>query len=326
MSNYPEIKDTEIRIIGDSAPYNAAPNATQAQPDKPGKPRRKGCLWAVAAISIGLLAMAGVGYFVAKPSSSQEIKPQEDYFEMPTVEFDTIEIESQFETQAPKQNRTFIDDLLLADTLHNGQSYCRIRESEINDIPIRILIAENATPEFHVGRIDKNNKDIVLALQAADIRKDNGKIVGACVHRGEVISKGLAKKGYVAIINGEIHVGVIEKSPLFEEAIEQNGDFFRQYPLVDNGRIVENNPKNLSIRRAICQREDATFVVETKIAVSFHDFSQLLVDMQVQNAVYLVGSQYACGLLRDEDSQLHTWGEERYSRKKNISYLVWKKR
>ena len=43
----------------------------------------------------------------------------------------------------------------------------------------------NAVPDFHVGKLDQNDKSIILAMQAADIRKDNGKIVGACVYNGD---------------------------------------------------------------------------------------------------------------------------------------------
>ena len=46
---------------------------------------------------------------------------------------------------------------------------------------------------------------------------------------------GLSKKGYVSIIEDKITVGVADNSPLFEEATEKGGYFFRQYPLVNNG-------------------------------------------------------------------------------------------
>lgn len=65
---------------------------------------------------------------------------------------------------------------------------------------------------------------------------------------------GLSKKGYVGIIRDTVHLGVADNSPLFEEATETEGYFFRQYALVDNGVLVENEPKNKAIRKAICDR------------------------------------------------------------------------
>lgn len=44
---------------------------------------------------------------------------------------------------------------------------------------------------------------------------------------------------YCGVIDGKLTVGVADNSPLFEEATEKGGYFFRQYPLVDNGVLVE---------------------------------------------------------------------------------------
>ena len=146
-----------------------------------------------------------------------------------------------------------------------------------------------------------------------------------CVYNGEVVGKGLAKKGYVSIIQGKMRIGVTDHSPLFEAAIQEGGDFFRQYPLVADGVMIENQPKGKAVRRAICQRGSSFFVAESLTPESFHDFAQALQDLNIDNAVYLVGSQYALGFLRDINSKLHEWGESKFAKAKNISYLVWKK-
>lgn len=79
-----------------------------------------------------------------------------------------------------------------------------------------------------IGVPDIFDKSIILATQAADVRADNGKIVGAFVVKGKPYSWGLSN------------------SPLFEEATEKGGYFFRQYPLVDKGVLVGNEPKGNS--------------------------------------------------------------------------------
>ena len=98
-------------------------------------------------------------------------------------------------------------------------------------------------------------------------------------------------------------VGVADNSPLFEEATEKGGYFFRQYPLVDNGVLVENAPKGKSIRKALCDRDGEIMVVMSQTPESFHDFAQALVDLQVDNAIYLVGST-SFGYFRDYYDQL----------------------
>ena len=94
---------------------------------------------------------------------------------------------------------------------------------------------------------------------ASGIRADNDKIVGAFVVKGKPYSWGLSKEGYCGIIDGRLTVGVADNSPLFEEATEKEGYFFRQYPLVDNGVLVENEPKGKSIRKALCDRSNKWF-------------------------------------------------------------------
>lgn len=178
------------------------------------------------------------------------------------------------------------------------KSYTEHLKDTINDIPLDIYIPHNAVPELVLGVPSIHDKSIVLTTQAADIRADNGKIVGAFVLNGKPLSWGLSKKGYCGIIDGKVTVGVADNSPIFEEATEKGGFFFRQYPLVDNGVMVENTPKGKSIRKALCDRNGEIMVVMSQTPESFHDFSQALVDLKVDNAIYLVGSS-SFGYFRD---------------------------
>ena len=214
------------------------------------------------------------------------------------------------------------------DSLQVG--FTEIRDTLINDIPIQIFIPHNAEMTLHIGRMDKEDKSVIYVAQAADVRADNGGIVGAFVLKGEPKAWGLSKKGFCASINGQITIGVAENSPLFEKATEEGGYFFRQYPLVSNGKLVENEPKGKSIRRAICDRQGEIFMVETGTTESFHDFAQALVDLGVDQAIYLVGST-AYGWAVDENGKTHEFGEDNYytgRRKmpKNTSYIVWKRK
>lgn len=208
--------------------------------------------------------------------------------------------------------------------------YTEIKDTLINDIPIKIYIPHNAEMSLHIGKINKEDTSIIYTAQAADVRSDNGGIVGAFVLKGEPKAWGLSKKGYCASINGKVTIGVAENSPLFEKATEEGGYFFRQYPLVSNGKLVENEPKGKSIRRAICDRQGEIFMVETRSIESFHDFAQALVDLGVDQAIYLVGST-AYGWAVDENGKIHEFGEENYytgyrNMPQNTSYIVWKRK
>lgn len=203
------------------------------------------------------------------------------------------------------------------------KAYTEHLRDTINDIPLDIYIPHNAVPELVLGVPDIHDKSIVLTTQAADIRADNGKIVGAFVLKGRPLSWGLSKKGYCGIIDGKLTVGVADNSPIFEEATEKGGYFFRQYPLVDNGVIVENEPKGKSIRKALCDRNGEIMVVMSQTPESFHDFAQALVDLKVDNAIYLVGSS-SFGYFRDRYDHLAIiYNKFRYGYQYE-NFIVWK--
>ena len=198
-------------------------------------------------------------------------------------------------------------------------------DTVINDVRLSVYIPHNATPILYVGNPDAEARKGILAFQAADIRRDNREILGAFVLKGKPLAWGLSKKGYCAIIDGEMTVGVSENSPLFEEATEKEGYFFRQYPLVDNGILVENEPKNKTMRKALCSRAGQIIVVVSETDESFHDFSQALVDFGVDNAIYLVGGHSTFGWSRDENDNVEQFGEDVHrSSFKNESYIIWR--
>ena len=203
------------------------------------------------------------------------------------------------------------------------KTYTEHLRDTINDIPLDIYIPHNAVPELVLGVPDLHDKSIVFTTQAADIRADNGKIVGAFVLKGKPLSWGLSKKGYCGIIDDKITVGVADNSPLFEEATEKGGFFFRQYPLVDKGVLVENEPKGKSIRKALCDRNGEIMVIMSTTPESFHDFAQALIDMKVDNAIYLVGG-ISFGYFRDFYDQLSIiYNKHRYGYKYE-NFIVWR--
>ncbi len=298
MKELKDIRDDQIRIIG---------------VDGERKPLRRN-VWIIV---IPILCVAAVVALVMSNSADESLEelsaPEPALFE-PVVE-----------PEPEPVSREWIGRDV--DSLQTG--FTEIRDTLINDIPIRIFIPHNAEMSLHIGRMDKEDKSVIYAAQAADVRADNGGIVGAFVLKGEPRAWGLSKKGFCASINGVVTVGVAENSHLFEQATEEGGYFFRQYPLVGDGQLIENEPKGKSIRRAICDRQGEIFMVETGTIESFHDFAQALVDLGVDQAVYLVGSS-AYGWAVDESGTVHEFGEDNYytgrrRMPKNTSYIVWRR-
>ena len=296
MKELKDIRDDEIRILGNDADNN-------------GK-NRKILYWIIFVVVAAVFGC--LTWLIIYPHFDRR-EPVEDpsYFE-PVTEI------------APTRSQK------IGSEVHpNVRGFCEIRDTTINDIPLLIYIPHNAQMTLHVGRMSQQDTTVIYAAQAADVRRDNGKILGAFVLKGEPLAWGLSKKGFCAAIDGIVTVGVADNSPLFEEATERGGYFFRQYPLVKDGVLIENEPKNKSERRAICDRQGEIFMVECLTKESFHDFAQALVDLGVDQAVYLVGST-AYGWAVDENGDRHEFGDENLytGRRKlpnNTSYVVWRR-
>ena len=288
-----DIRDDEFRVIGQSKPGGS---------EYPGK--RSMFRGTIIAIMIVLAAVAVALLLLNKRGARNE--PDE------VGVFDSVAEEPVL--------------AVLVDILgHQTDIACTERlDTVINDVKLSIYIPHNATPLLTVGSPDTDTRKAVLAFQAADIRRDNWKILGAFVLKGEPIAWGLSKKGFCAIIDSVITVGVSEDSPLFEKATEKGGYFFRQYPLVDKGTLVENEPKNKTMRKALCDRNGQFFVAVSETDESFHDFSQALVDLGVNNAINLVGSHSSFGWWKDASgiTSFFTEDNDRQSFK-NESYIVW---
>lgn len=209
--------------------------------------------------------------------------------------------------------------------LETDLSFSEKIDTIINDVNLAVYIPYNSTAELVIGVPDINDNEIIFAAQAADIRADNGKILGAFVLKGEPIAWGLSKKGYCAIINNSVTIGVSDNTPLFEEATECNGYFFRQYPLVDNEKIVENEPKNKTTRKALCQRGNQILIVVSESDESFHDFTQSLVDLGVENAIYIVGGHSSYGWYKDATGITTEFSDvDKHLNMKNESYIIWR--
>lgn len=300
-----DIQDDEIRILG---------GAERKPQPKPSDGKRKVPWWA-AALLLTVLAGGLAGLCVAL-CMSDTAEEEVGVFEPETAAVQTHPLRGWLEEQEAL--------CVHADTTEGVRHrYTAVKDTVVNDIPLRICFPLNTVPHLEVGyRCTRDTANAVLFFQAADVRADNGKIVGAFVLHGKPLSWGLSKRGYCAIIDGKVSVGVADNSPLFEEATERNGDFFRQYPLVDNGVLVENVLKAKFVRRGLCELEGRIVVVETETPESMHDFSQALTDIGVSNAIYLIGGD-AIGWHRDKDNTGHPSGRWEPKSYRNISFIVW---
>lgn len=297
MKNIQDINDNEIRVIGHEPP----------------KRNGHGKWWIWVALAAAIIAVV-VLVVVLQRENGGNIK---------TTPADTTNQEtlSQSHDNATTQSRLWFNNI----DNSTESSYLAIYDTVIDSLHLKVLTPYNATPELYVGNLNESDTNILLAAMAADIRRDNGKIVGAFVYAGEPLSWGLSKLGYCAISEGSLTLGVAENSPLFEQATEQGAYFFRQYAAVDNGVAVKNNPENAAPRRALCIMGDKYCVVTTSDRVVMNDFCTALAKLGVSDAIFLVGGE-AHGWWRDDEGTLTHFaqGKQRTRNKKFMNYIVFR--
>lgn len=289
-----DMLDDEIRIIAPTR-ETAAPAAGK------GKPRHPLWGWVAVAVAI-IIALAIVLRRTHHPSPNEDEQMEEATF---TVAQESATAEAATPT---------------ADTA--PAPYTQLTDTLINQTRLTILQPRGATAKLSIGDSILDAEGPVLVAQAADVRRDNKQIVGAYVIGGEMKSRGEAKSGFCAIINDEITISMAQNTPLLERATVEDGFFFRQYPLVYEGEVIENKPQNLSQRKALALLGDEVVVVLSHERLSFHDFSQALVELGVKNAIYLVGST-AYLKARLQDGRIYEFGVRVRSRYANTNYIYW---
>ena len=299
MSDIPhDIKDDEIRII------SSGNSDGKFQTDKPSK---KHNIIVAFSIAVAVICVALISYFIWRHNSNVDSD---------TLELNTVEITSEQNSKVD-----FLPDTSEAEFI--GIGYVAVSDTIVNRVPLSIFKPKNLTPTLQIGTDVLNDSTAKFVVQAADVRGDNGGIVGAYVNKGELISKGQAKSGFCAIIGGKITVGVADATPFLEQALETDGYFFRQYPLVVANQIVENKPKGESLRKALAELNGDPVVIMSREEMTFHDFSQSLVNLGVSNAIYLVGGK-GYGFAIDSEGRKMEFGRQLKNMRPNTNYIVWR--
>lgn len=194
-------------------------------------------------------------------------------------------------------------------------------DTMVDDVPLTLYFPDSAMASLQTGQPNADDPSLLLAVMAADIRADNGGIVGDFVVDGRQLARGERKEGFCAILDGTPVIGRGGKEEL-ERALAEKGCFFRQYVLVDNGVATPPKPKGKNHRRALCLRGDKLFVVASGDRESYHDFATALADLGATEAIALVGSESLL-IYHAEGGLLHSVGTAIDS--PNANFLVWRK-
>lgn len=277
-----EIDDNEIRVIGST-----------------GGERRRRWPWygwlAVGLFGAALAAVIATVLLLQTPRGNTPELP------LPTSDFNPLPSAPQRQPSA----------LTIFDTV-------------VDDVPLTIYRLDGILPDgpramLQVGMPDAEDTSLLLAVMAADVRADNGGIVGDFVVDGRQMARGEKKEGYCAIFGGVPVIGRGGEDAL-SRALDEKGSFFRQYVLVSDGVAMPPKPKGKNHRRALCVIGHTMFVAASADRESYHDFATALADFGVQEAIALVGSESLL-MYRAEGGLLHSIG----TAFDGANYMVWRR-
>ena len=310
MSLLPDdIQDDEIRII--SSESNLPVNTHKKEELKnmryePEKPK-----WKLWVIITAILFFGGLCVFFWWEIKDDPEETENLLFDSEKIEDANLNIESLDTVSIP-----------VPTAVVSEKGFVETYDTTINKVPLTIFKPKNLTPKLHIGIDALRDTTASFVVQAADIRRDNGQIVGAYVSEGNLLSRGQSKAGFCAIINGKLIIGVADSTPYLEQAIETGGYFFRQYPLVVGGQVVENKLKPSSLRKALAELKGEIVVIMNDKKQTLNEFSQTLVDLGVSNAIYLIGST-APGFAINEEGKRIDFGKEYENPSVNSNYIIW---
>lgn len=218
--------------------------------------------------------------------------------------------------------------LALADNANDRYlyQYCDEEIIDVDGLKLRIVTPYNSVPSLEIGHDCLSDTTSICIVQAASIAIDkdgNSSVVGAMVKDGKPISWGRSKAGYCAIIDDSIHIGASKHTYLFEQATERGGDFFRQFSLVENGKLSSMKNQDRYIRHALCVRNGRLSIVASVDSVVLNDFTKALIKADVEEAIMLEGGDPIFEHV-DLEGKRHNYGVVDYPYSNAVSYLVWR--
>lgn len=155
--------------------------------------------------------------------------------------------------------------------------------------------------------------------------------LGSLVAEGKEIEDDLSRRGYCAMANGNIVIGISRSEKVKDYVIEQQGSFFRQFILVSNGVLPSRFYLHGKVeRRGLGRIGNKLYLIETRHKETMWDFADALREYGFIDAIYITGgANYS--FYRTADGTVHTMGNDttfdtQFKGKDIIPWLVFKKR
>lgn len=308
----PDIKDDEIRVIVPDNKSSVEPPKKNDDDKSPG-PKPKWKLWLIVT-AVVLFGAIVVFFWWEVKSDPKEYLPSSS-MESPLDDVSLIQAKE-------KENRTGRSMSAQTRKSTGVRGFVAARDTVVGRLPVTILTPENTTARLVIGPQALTDSAAVMVQNAASTTPED-EILGAFVYKGNLVSRGNSQAGFCAIIDGRIFIGVDDATPYLDKAIESEGYFFRQYPLVVGGKTVDNDLPYSSYRRALAQLDGEIVLIIGYEKQTLKEFARSLVELGVTTAIYVTGGNHSPGFYVNSEGKKIDFGTDYNPKPSKSNYIVW---
>ena len=155
---------------------------------------------------------------------------------------------------------------------------------------------------------DTADTSVYLYSRCADHKADSS-YLGSLVVDGRLLQTDRSRRGYMAMADGRMVIGVSRSESVRDYAAERGGAFFRQFILVSDGVLPSRFHLHGKVeRRAIGRMADDTlYYIATRHKETLWDFADALREYDFIDAIYITGGTDYC-FYRTADGTRHDIG------------------
>ena len=191
-----------------------------------------------------------------------------------------------------------------------GQPGIHAFAEDIANVKLKIYRLDNLKAHFADTVPDYADSTIYLVTRSSDYKIIGNKkeIIGDYIVDGEVAAKSNWRAGFMAIVDGNVQIGIDRSSKIANYVKKHNGSMFRQLALVsaniscDNQFILRGKVTRCAYAR---DRQGKLYFIETVEPETLSGFADALIEYGFIDAVYITGGSQPNLFYRTEDGTAH---------------------
>lgn len=205
-----------------------------------------------------------------------------------------------------------------------GEPGVSLIEDEVMGVSMKIYKIEGLKARMAFELPDLSDSTVYLVTRSSDYKltDDRKEIIGDFIYNGDVMAESDWRAGFMAIIDGNVQIGIDRSRDIFKHVKKNGGSMFRQLALVSAGTrcdkqfILKGKVSRCAYAR---NRSGELFFIETVNPETLYGFSDALVEYGFVDAVYITGGSQPDLFHRTSEGTPHGT----YIDDKQHEFIVW---